>query len=218
MLDYSRNKKGGPPTYSVMGFTLVELLVSISIMVIILTVVILNQSKYTDGTGLTALADEISLTITQTQAYSIGVKEFAAGTPEQKFSASYGLSFSLLSSGSDKAYINFADLDGDNIYDGDWSCPTGGPGDECLSRIDISRGNYITSLCSVDTSDNESCNVGRIDISFVRPNTEAQIKFFDSNGLSFVPVDMKGAKIVLNSPGGATRSVTVYTTGQVSVQ
>ena len=62
------------------------------------------------------------------------------------------------------------------------------------------------------------CTVGRVDISFARPNTEAQILFFNNGGQLFNPANMKGAKIVLESSGGLTRLVTVYATGQISVQ
>src|SRR3989344_171401 len=135
------------------GFTLVELLISVGIMSVIFTVVILNQSKYTDGIALTNLADEISSMISQAQVYSTGVKEFST----DEFNASYGLAFSLLSpGGSNSAYIYFADRDGNNIYDGDWSCPTD-VNSECISRVDISRGNVIDKFC-IEKIDSSQCD------------------------------------------------------------
>src|SRR3990167_7766058 len=197
------------------GFTLTEFLISIALASLILTVVVSSQSTYTDGVALTNLADEISSMVFQAQAYSTGVKEFSPASSE--FSASYGLTFSLLGSGSNKAYLSFGDRNGNKIYDGDWSCPTGGAS-ECLGKVDIPRGNYIESLCVVRTSGADICNLGRVDLSFARPSTEAQLLFFNNGGQSFNPANMKGAKIVLRSPGGLSRSVTVFTTGQVSVQ
>ncbi len=192
-----------------------ELLVSIAIVSVILTVIVSNQSTYTDGAALTNLADEISSTISQAQAYGIGVKEFSPGSSE--FSASFGLTFSLLGSGSNIAYLSFADRNGNKVYDGDWSCPVGGTS-ECREKVPIVHGNYIDSLCVVFIPGPDICNVGRVDISFARPSTEAQLLFFNNGGQSFNPADMKGAKIVLRSPGGLARSITVFTTGQVSVQ
>ncbi|MEK9171874.1 MAG: prepilin-type N-terminal cleavage/methylation domain-containing protein [Patescibacteria group bacterium] len=206
MSHYSRNNH---------GFTLMELLVSIAIVSVILTVIVSNQSTYTDGAALTNLADEISSTISQAQAYGIGVKEFSPGSSE--FSASFGLTFSLLGSGSNIAYLSFADRNGNKVYDGDWSCPVGGTS-ECREKVPIVHGNYIDSLCVVFIPGPDICNVGRVDISFARPSTEAQLLFFNNGGQSFNPADMKGAKIVLRSPGGLARSITVFTTGQVSVQ
>ena len=211
------------------GFTLTEFLISIALASLILTVVVSSQSTYTDGVALTNLADEISSMVFQAQAYSTGVKEFSPASSE--FSASYGLTFSLLGSGSNKAYLSFADRNevgedsGNKIYNGDWSCPTGGAS-ECLGKVDISRGNYIESLCATrkggpgTVGPPEICSdVGRIDISFAYSSGEAQILFFNNGGEAFNPAyDINGAKIVLRSPGGQTRSVIIYATGQVSIQ
>jgi prepilin-type N-terminal cleavage/methylation domain-containing protein len=204
---YFRNKN---------GFTLTELTISIAIVSVILTVVILNQSTYTETVALTNLADEIGLTISQAQTYGIGVRELSTGSSD--FSAAYGLAFSLLASGSNSAYIYFADRPVANkIYDGNWTCPIGGTS-ECLGKTDISRGNVISSLCAVINGGPDQCNIGRVDISFARPSTEASILFFDLSGGATNPANMKGAKVVLTSPGGKTRSVTVYMTGQISIQ
>ena len=198
------------------GFTLIELIISIGIVSIILAVVVSNQATYIDGVILSNLADEIGLTISQAQAYGIGVKEFSPGSSD--FTASYGLTLSLLGSGSASAYLSFADRNGNKFYDGNWSCPTGGIS-ECLNKVNISRGNYIDSVCVVRTSGADQCNTARrVDVSFLRPDTEAQLIFFNNIGQIFNPSNMKGVKIVLKSPGGSTRSVIVYKTGQVSVQ
>ena len=207
MLDYCRNKER--------GFTLVELLISIAIISIILGVVLFNQSTYTERAALSALSDEISLMVSQAQVYSTGVREFSVGS--NIFSASYGLTFSLLSSGSPNAYLYFADRNGNEIYDGTWSCQTGGA-EECLNRIDIFRGNYIESLCVVRTSGADLCNVGRVDISFNRPILEAHFKFFNNGGNEFNPANMKGVKIQVKSPNDFTKSITIYSSGQISVQ
>ena len=197
------------------GFTIIELLISITIVTVILTVVVFNQSIYTETAALTNLADEIGLTISQAQIYGVGVKELALGSSD--FSASYGLTFSLLDSGSNSAYIYFADRNGNNYYDGDWSCPVGGVS-ECISKVNITRGNYIDALCWVKISGPDQCNnPKRIDISFTRPSIEAQFVLFNSAGQVFVPDDMKGVRIILKSPEGASRSIVVYKTGQVSI-
>lgn len=206
MLHYSRKQS---------GFTLIELLVTITIVGVILTIVVLNQSTYTDTAALSNLADEIGLTVSQAQAYGVGVKEFSPGSSE--FNAPYGLTLSILGSGSNKAFLSFADRNGDYIYGGDWTCQLGGAS-ECLSKVDISHGNYINSLCIVMAAGADLCDVGRMDIIFVRPSPEAQIVFFDMNGQQYSPANIKGAKIILKSPRGSTRSVVVYGTGQISVQ
>src|SRR3989338_1368962 len=213
------------PTITKMNrvFTLIEFLISIAIVSVILTVVVSSQSTYNDEAALVNLADEISSTVSQAKAYGTGVREFSPASGE--FSASYGLTFSLLGSGSNTAYLSFANRAiggavGNKSYDGDWSCSIGGAS-ECLGKVDISRGNYIEGICVVRTSGLDLCFASRVDISFARPSTEAQLLFFDSLGGPLAPwllLNMKGVRIVLRSPSGLTRSVVVYTTGQVSVQ
>lgn len=216
MSHYSKNNSGLAHRPTTEGFTLTELLVSVAIVTVILTVVISSQSTYTDGAALANLADEIGLTISQAQAYGTGVKEFSPGSGE--FSASYGLTFSLLGSGSNAAYLSFADRNANQMYDGTWSCPVGGAS-ECLVKANISRGNYIESICVARNTGSDVCNeASRVDISFLRPNTEAQLTFFNTGGSVYSPANMKGAKITLRSPRGGTRFITVYLTGQISVQ
>ena len=209
------------------GFTLIEFLISIAIVSVILAIVVSNQPKYLDGIALTNLADEVSSMVFQAQAWSAGVKEFSPGLGE--FSASYGLTFNLLGSGSNTAYLFFADrsvypnIVGNKIYDGDWSCPIGGAS-ECLGKFDISRGNYIESLCVLYYTSPiyyvDNCDVGRVDISFAYSSGETQLLFYKTSGNLFNLKELtqtEGAKIVLKSPGGLSWSVVVHTNGQVSV-
>ena len=198
------------------GFSLVEVLVSLSIITVILTVIVLKQSSYVDSAALSNLADEISLSLSQAQAYGIAVKELTPGSSD--FSASYGLAFSLLSDGSNINYIFFADRNNNNIYEDGWSCPLAAAS-ECLEKTAISRGNYIDDICIVRTSGDDQCgSARRVDINFERPETSSHLTFFNNGGQTMSVQNLKGAKIVLKSPAGLSRSVVVYTTGQISVQ
>lgn len=199
------------------GFTLVEFMLAITIVTVILTVLLMGQSTYNDKLALRNLVDDASLRIFQAQAYGSGVKEFSAGLGE--FSASYGLTFSLIDSGSPTAFLYFADRDGDDTYDGDWDCDIGGT-NECLEKINITRGNVIEFICFYSSPSFEACSASmRVDISFNRPNTEAEILFFDSAGLQIVPPPgTTGARIYFESPAGNSASVIILQTGQVSVQ
>lgn len=202
------------------GFTFTELMVTITIATVILTVLLLNQSKYNDRLVLNNIAEDTSLRIAQAQAYGSGVREFSAGSGE--FSASYGLTFSLNPNGSPTAYLYFADRNGDDRYGGDWSCVTGGAS-ECLERVNISRGVFIEAVCMIIAPVTSDCgppgSPRRVDITFNRPNTEAQLVFFNSSGGLVSNPNMVGARIIFRSPDTtATSSVTVYTTGQISTK
>ena len=201
------------------GFTLIELLVSIAILTSILTVVVLNQSKYTDGIAISNAADELSLAVSQAQAYSIGVKVDNFGPTS--FQSAYGLSFSLLqgSGGSNTTYLFFADRGSppNMIYDyavGSWqSCVAGL---ECVERFYLTGGNYIQKLC-YKSGLYEDCAVGRIDLTFKRPTTDAEFIVFDTAGalISGPPITL--IRVVIKSPLGTPRSILVYSTGQTSV-
>jgi prepilin-type N-terminal cleavage/methylation domain-containing protein len=202
------------------GFTLAELVVTMGIVVTILTIVLLNQSNYTDGAALGGLTDEVSSAVTQAQVYGISVKEL--GTGSNDFSASYGVEFRLPEAGGTyDAYILFADRLNGGVknmqYDSGWSCPTDSLS-ECLSKIPITRGNKIKEICTIRTGGNDICNIDKVDISFARPATEAQIKFFNNGGNPYSPANIVGVKITFESPKGLNKSVLVYTTGQVSVE
>ncbi len=206
----------GVSSQSERGFTLIELMVSISIISVILLVVISNHGTYTENISLTNLADDIALSASQAQIYGIAVKEVSVGSSD--FSASYGLTANLLSDGSNKAYLKFSDKNVDSVYNGDWSCQKG-PSYECLEKVDILRGNYIYDLCVIRSSEGDQCNaVKRVDISYRRPNTSAIITAFNSGGQQYSPGNMVGVRILLRSPSGLSRSVAIYENGQVSVQ
>lgn len=195
------------------GFSLIELLVSIGIMVTILTVVVFGQNKYTEAANLTQLADEIAMSVSQAQAYGIAVKELETGS--LNFSSGYGLSITLLEEGGEQEYIYFADINDSQYYDGDLGCGS----EECLEEIAISRGNYIESFCVLRTQGTDQCGAAqRVDISFKRPETDARLFFFNSGGQSYNTPNLEGVQINLKSPSGLTKSVIVYVTGQVSVQ
>jgi len=202
------------------GFTLIELLVSIGIMLIILGTLVFNQSHYSDGAALKNLADTIGLTIRQAQIYGISVKEFNTGS--NNFSSAYGAEFNILATGANNAYIFFADVpDVNNVYNGTydsgWSCPLGGSS-ECITKTSITQGNTINGLCEIPLVGQPNCSIGRVDITFLRPEITAQMVFFDTSGNQLSSTGVEGAQIKLLSPAGNTRSVTIYTTGQISVK
>ncbi len=201
------------------GFTLPEVIITVLIMSVITSIVVSGQSKYSDGTLLNNSTGTITLDLRQAQVYGVSVKEFSAGSNE--FSAGYGLSFSIENPTEKMAYISFADrVSGTQqyIYEGDWTCHTGGNTDECLSKRDLPSGYTFSAICEIPQVGDEDCTPARVDVTFVRPETDAHIVFFNTSGDMMSFSSVKGAKISLISPNGITRSVIVYSTGQISVQ
>ncbi|KKU50070.1 MAG: hypothetical protein A3F53_01740 [Candidatus Zambryskibacteria bacterium RIFCSPHIGHO2_12_FULL_48_10] len=204
--------------YKTGGFTLIELMVSIAIMAVILTVIMLNQKSYTEVAILVNTADELGLSISEAQAYGVAVKERVTGSTD--FTSGYGISLALFEQEANVGYIFFSDRNGSLYYDGNWACSTG-EASECLKKAVFSGGNEIYELCRVRDNPNNpyQCNIGRIDITFSRPSTEARIKSFNQQGnLMDDDPDFIGARIGIRSPGGMVKSIIVYYTGQISIQ
>jgi len=208
-----KNSSDTIPSSFCLGFTLVEVLVTLGIMGVILSVILFNQRSYTEAATLLRVADELSLSIAQAQVYGLAVRESVSGSAD--FDSGFGVSLSFLESGGENGYIFFTDLNNSQYFDGGWPC--GVP--ECAQKVEFPMGIRIESFCVVRTAGSDQCNnVSRADISFRRPVPDARIFLYNNGGSSYYPPHLKGVRIVLRSPSGHTRSVTAYTTGQVSVQ
>lgn len=201
--------------FSTNGFTLVELLVSISIVGVVTTTILLNQSSYTRTAALTAAADELASRISEAQAYGIAVKERSPGTSD--FSSAYGVAVSVLAGDSPTSYILFVDRNSNQRYDGTWACVTGGTS-ECLEKITFTNGTYIAEICNIRTNGTTTCGATkRFDVTFTRPSLEAAITFYNSSGNPYAPANLAGAQVALNSPTSLVRYLSVYFSGQISV-
>ncbi len=193
------------------GFTLVEMLVSVGIAMVILAVIVFNQSTYSDAAGLAQDADNLALVFSEQQAYGVAVKQAGSVTPT--FDSAYGVVVST--SDSPTSYIAFIDSDGNSHYTGAWSC---GAHPECVQLVSLVRGNTVTSVCPLTSSGVDCGSVTRVDVTFLRPKTTAVLRFYDGSGQGVSVSNLVGAQITIESPRGRTKAVTFYQSGQVSVQ
>src|SRR3989338_7579467 len=77
---FSKNLQ--PTTYHLQpnrGFTLVELLVTLSLFVVLTTIVLFSQSKFNGSILLTNLAYDVAITVRQAQTYGVNVRETSSG-------------------------------------------------------------------------------------------------------------------------------------------
>jgi prepilin-type N-terminal cleavage/methylation domain-containing protein len=178
------------------GFTLLELLVVMSIFVVISTLLVANYNKFGSNLSITSLAHDIALSIREAQVYGIAVKR--ADTQEQVYW--YGIRFS----NSDALnYFIFADIDKDGRY---------GSGDQVMKRYTLGNGNSIKKVCGYNTgnSGNPCGSVQWVDIVFKRPNPEAFM--YANTGTPY-----NGTVVCIQSPKGKNKVVVVEATGQISV-
>ncbi|TSC70378.1 MAG: Uncharacterized protein CEO12_402 [Parcubacteria group bacterium Gr01-1014_46] len=190
------------------AFTLIELLISVSIITVILSVVLWNYGSFNDQLALSATAQELALTIREMQTYSINVKETSAGSGQ--FNHAYGIHFNIASPYSYRLYI---DSDDNGAYDHKSGCYTGNT--ECTNRVDIRNKIKISSVC--DSSTCPPSGAAGFNVFFLRPNPDAKIYFVDSSFVNILgPVTQ--AKVQLTSPNGKVMYVIVESTGQISIQ
>lgn len=204
------------------GFTLVELLVTITIFVMLTGVVIFNQERFNSTIFLTNLSYDIALTLRQAQTYGVNIRGFNTGTGGDSIFTPYGVHFDT---SADKSFILFADIDPD--IDSDENVTSDGVfnrtdgqqvsldkcilDDGCEKRTLIQKGNKISSLCAKKgTGDCEGVN--SLDIVFVRPNPEAIIAVEGVTDYNYAEI------VVTNSTEDSFRTVVVQKNGVVYVK
>lgn len=183
------------------GFTLIELMVVTIIVLIITATLLFRQSSFSSTTLLRSLSYSVALSVRQAQVFGTSVRESSIGSTN--FAPAYGLYFSA---GSPSSYILFADLNNNAQYDSG----------EDTQVFRVSRGYSINNACAVISGVlTEKCTKeGDIDfltILFKRPNPDA-VFMTSRAGETY-----SQAHIQIRSAGGATRSITVTSTGQISV-
>jgi len=181
------------------GFTLVELLISISIFTVITAVSVFSYSGFNSSVLVTNLAYDIALSVRQAQFYGITVKQ--SGT--NGFDSGYGVHFTRNSS----SYVLFEDVNANHLFD-----PSG---DISLETYAIQKGNKVDRLCVVGTA--IGCNFDSVDVSFVRPNPDTFVARFQSGVQNGSVTDGYPVVICVSSPSGVDRKVTIEATGQISV-
>ncbi len=173
------------------GFTLYELLISISIVGIILGIVLYNHSKFETDIEITNLGYRVALAVRQAQVSSISVKQFI-DISGGRFDVPHGLHFNK---DADNSFIFFADANGDGLYTPqsggfDMDC-VAEAGSECVEKISIGHNNKIKGFCgiswSADPADVQPCaefgsgTYQMLDIKFKRPNPDAIFRVYPVN-------------------------------------
>jgi len=198
------------------GFTLAEVMVTISIVSIIMTVVLFSYREFSDKLALSAAGQEIAIAIRQAQTYGLSVKEVVSGGGN--FDSAYGIYFDSTNNNTNKNYYIFADAPialpnpiGNKEYDVLSGCGSGST--ECVEKFTLRDGVFISSI--------SDCPAARsMHITFFRPNPDAYIKFLNNGNQPACSTANSGADsggIVLESPKGKKLTLTILNTGQVSI-
>ncbi|MEI6420549.1 MAG: prepilin-type N-terminal cleavage/methylation domain-containing protein [bacterium] len=192
------------------GFTLVELLVTLSIFVIVTGIVLFNQNKFNSSIVLTNLSYDVALTIRQAQTFGTGGKivGFEGIKPTYGVHLETGINNKIVVLFADRLKNNNNNTVNNYKFDG---FSSGGICDqinsECLEKSLLTRGNYIYKICEYGTS---VC-YSKLDITFKRPKSEPVIKADDKD------ISTTGVVITLAALDGATRTVTVGPLGNINL-
>lgn len=183
------------------GFSLVELVVSVAIFTIIMSVILVRHSQFSGTLAVENLAYDIALSIRKAQVFGLSVREFKEGGGS--FNVGYGLHFD---SNINDSYIFFVDANRNKKYD---------DSSEIIEVFALNKVNTISKFCAVISSGSEKCSNSEItylDIIFERPNPDAIIK---SNLVSDL---YNSAVITIVSPNGDEWNIITITTGQISIK
>jgi len=191
-------KRGLPVRRTQKGFSLVELMITVAIVVLVTGAVLVRDSGFNETTLLRSQALEMSLDIRTTQQYGVTIR---ADNPGR---SGYGMYFDP--QGSPNEYILFFDADDNGLYD---------IGEELGQRYVLDPRFVITETCV-----NGNCDSRRkVSVLFRRPNFDAIIgntnaagNFYGLNGRTEVEI-----RIAPVDDTSVTRSVVVYQSGQITV-
>lgn len=199
----TRSYKQKTRSSSSRGFTLLELLVVMAIMLVITSLVLARHAQFNGTVLLRNLAYDVALSIRQAQVYGISGRSAAGVTDVQ-----YGV---YLSSANPSQYVLFADTNSGGSY-------TSGTDVE-LEVYNVRAGYTISNFCGQLANGTTKCRTGgtggtitSLTIMFKRPDPDARITS-DLAGDTYAE-----ATITVLSPTGFSRVVTVTSTGQMSVQ
>ena len=220
MFTLSKSKKrSGRPKFN-RGFTLMELMVCLIIIMAITLIARSSKTTYERSLILTNTAYDVALAIREAQVYATNARNTGFVTvldqcPEEYsdpsqcdyfefssyFNAGYGISFRQFSNSTQ--FSLFTDLNNNKYFD---------YFDQIVRTYTIKNNNRIGGLCA--TNSNSPCvgngNSSYLDVEFRRPEADAYIS--RGGGTLYTQ-----ARIRLVAPNGSERCVNVYATGQVSV-
>lgn len=176
------------------GFSLVELLVVLTIISLITMVVIARYRDFDSTILLRNLAYEIALSVREAQTLGISVQNPASSTGNP-FNYAYGVHFARGTS-----YMLFADLNTNGQYDS---------GEE-ISSYTIGKNNGIARLYANNAEG--TTEVTTLDVLFRRPEPDARFTASPA-----VP-GISSVRVIIASQKGTERTIEVWTTGQIAVR
>jgi len=195
------------------GMTYLELIVVLGIFATLLSISMYNNGKFQDKVTIKTLANDLALKIVEAQKNAIAGRLTTAAFNSKP---AYGVYFntSAAPTGNNRAFIYFADIDGDKLYanlDGSF-CPTPGTsGNKCLEKINLNRANTISTL-QYYYSAGAPTTLNDLTVTFTRPLSDANL-----TSTTAPTGTVLYAQVNLTSPSGLGAQIKIYPSGQVQI-
>lgn len=196
------------------GFSLIELLVVVSIFLIVTTITLFKQSKFSSDILITNTAYEVALSIREAQVLGVGSKQQSFENRKQ----AYGIYIPSSSIGQENGeYLQYSESPEDDVYsffydsnDDRFNILGGG--------IHLTRSQKFKDFCVTNSSNERKCSgeLGALNIAFVKPNLDAKILAKDS---SQNIDEYRSVEIVVESSlGDKCRTIDINSVGQIAVR
>ncbi len=192
------------------GFTIVELLVVMSIFVIVATMTLANYPGFKDRLAINREAETIASVVRQAQANGLAVKEFVPGS---NIFPGYGVYFQISSHAS---YILFADTPLFYLGPGDFQYGDVG---EKVSDEPIQSGIVISQLClNQKLGIGSVCDLDTLAAVYLRPNPNVRLSGTKGSTQYIYPYDVQDIEVRIKSPRGLYKQIIIWQSGQVSIE
>lgn len=178
------------------GFTLVELLVTVSIFVIINSMILVSYPQLSSQVSLFNATQEVALAFREAQTKAMGVYAFYDNNsiPPKIIHPPFGVYFNI---NTPQEFVIFADANQNNIYDGL---------NEFVSRF-FTQKSRISELKVVSSSGAQT--VSDLATIYTRPDPRIII---NNNSIIF------STEVYVSAPNGSQNKVIIWTTGLVQIE
>ena len=208
MISYFQKLKNNKrPVSPQAGMTYVELIVVLGIFAIMSNIVLFSYQTFQAKVDIKNLINDIALKIVEAQkAASSGILPPSGKLSliSSSWKPSYGIYINRAQ--DNKSFIYFVDINNNNLYD-DSDCT-----EECLDKINITKGNSISSLDVFYQGSNTPVSLNNVTLTFVRPDVGAVIRSASSldPGIAYV-------QITAISPQSVTAKIKLYPSGRIQI-
>lgn len=184
------------------GFTLIELIVVMAVMVIITGAMLAKYRNYGSDALFANATEDIVLALRQAQLYGVGVKGNAAACGSgSTFDCSYGVNFDL---STPNMLTIFVDNNDNSLYD------VGASPSELVQTVSWKSPIVIQSM----TCDGAPCSGNVMNVTFKRPDVAGII---NDNVKHIAPAIISNGVITISN-GVQSSVITITYTGQISLQ